>query len=402
MGSNVAPPYANAYMALFEETFVYPNPLFQQHALVWQRYIDDIFCIWKGDTSTLDTLFQALNSIRTELQFTIHYDRDSISFLDTLVIRTNENGLTTDLYTKATDRNGLLHYKSCHPRHVKDALPKSQYTRIKRIVSDPQTRDKRVEQITHRFQQRGYPDTVLSKGNKQTNLTPRSYSNKKKPRLPFITTYHPIMPKIKNVVRQHWPILKRYYPTIPEFCSLPIMCTKRPLNLKDSLVRADIGSLKTKSRQSTIQTQKLGTFPCLHCTHCSSVIKGSHILHPHTGQQIPIRGHYTWDSSFVVYMLKCPCGLLYVGETTQRIEDRLASHKSTIRCKKTWLPVPYYFQETQHNISQLRYQIADHVPRPRRGGNHIKLLKQRESYWIHRLDTLAPKGLNRECDYLFP
>ncbi|XP_078022959.1 EF-hand domain-containing protein D2 isoform X7 [Epinephelus lanceolatus] len=33
---------------------------------------------------------------------------------------------------------------------------------------------------------------------------------------------------------------------------------------------------------------------------------------------------------------------------------------------------------------------------PPRGGDHDKLLKQREAYWIHTLQTLAPKGLNDE------
>ncbi|CAJ0964962.1 unnamed protein product [Ranitomeya imitator] len=46
MGSNVAPPYANSYMALFEEEIVYPDPLFQAHCPFWKRYIDDVFCIW--------------------------------------------------------------------------------------------------------------------------------------------------------------------------------------------------------------------------------------------------------------------------------------------------------------------------------------------------------------------
>lgn len=42
---------------------------------------------------------------------------------------------------------------------------------------------------------------------------------------------------------------------------------------------------------------------------CSNVIKGNHILHPRTGQHIPVKGHYTCDSSFVIHLLKCPCGL---------------------------------------------------------------------------------------------
>lgn len=161
MGSNVAPPYANAYMAAFEEKYTCPNPWYQEHAILWRRYIDDIFCIWKGDSHTLDQFFQYLNSIRDELQFTIHQDFHSVSFLDTMVTINTDQTLITDLYTKPTDRNGLLHYQSCHPRHVKNDLPKSQYTRVQRIVSDPTIRETRMRQMTTKFVKRGYPTHIL-------------------------------------------------------------------------------------------------------------------------------------------------------------------------------------------------------------------------------------------------
>lgn len=53
MGSNVAPPYANAYMSVFEDSYIYTNDLYQRHSIAWHRYIDDIFCLWAGDTQSL-------------------------------------------------------------------------------------------------------------------------------------------------------------------------------------------------------------------------------------------------------------------------------------------------------------------------------------------------------------
>ncbi|CAJ0966487.1 unnamed protein product, partial [Ranitomeya imitator] len=43
MGSNMAPPYANIFMASFEETYVYTHSLFQKYSIYWKRYIDDVF-----------------------------------------------------------------------------------------------------------------------------------------------------------------------------------------------------------------------------------------------------------------------------------------------------------------------------------------------------------------------
>ncbi|CAJ0944105.1 unnamed protein product [Ranitomeya imitator] len=61
MGSNVAPPYANAYMAHFEESVIYRHHLFISHVLYWTRYIDDIFCLWGGTLESLETFFTFLN-----------------------------------------------------------------------------------------------------------------------------------------------------------------------------------------------------------------------------------------------------------------------------------------------------------------------------------------------------
>ncbi|CAJ0966792.1 unnamed protein product [Ranitomeya imitator] len=115
MGANVAPPYAVAYMASFENDFVYNHPLFTTHCKVWRRYIDDIFCIWYGPIESLLSFDQHLNSIWPELKFTTQHDTHRISFLDTLIFKEREGLLAIDIFTKPTDRNGLLHFTSCHP-----------------------------------------------------------------------------------------------------------------------------------------------------------------------------------------------------------------------------------------------------------------------------------------------
>ncbi|CAJ0924715.1 unnamed protein product [Ranitomeya imitator] len=136
MGSNVAPPYANCYMADYEKTAIYTNDLFQTHARVWKRYIDDIFCIWDGPEETLKTFFLFLKSSWPGLDFTMSYNLKEINFLDTLVCKNEEGELSTDLFTKPTDRNSLLHYHSFHPTRMKNSIPKSQFKRVQRIVSD--------------------------------------------------------------------------------------------------------------------------------------------------------------------------------------------------------------------------------------------------------------------------
>ncbi|CAJ0960434.1 unnamed protein product [Ranitomeya imitator] len=123
MGSNVAPAYANLYMDRFERDFIYPNTLFQQYARQWYRYIDDIFCIWQGDHSSLTAFYNTINEIRPELKFSISHHTEAITFLDTKVCKDVHGSLTTDIYTKPTDRNNFLLYNSCHPQIYQKQSP---------------------------------------------------------------------------------------------------------------------------------------------------------------------------------------------------------------------------------------------------------------------------------------
>ncbi|CAJ0937840.1 unnamed protein product [Ranitomeya imitator] len=396
MGSNVAPPCTNAYMAHFEESIIYKHPLFISHVLYWTCYIDDIFSLWGGTLKSLETFFTFLNGAWPGIRFTITHDIGSISFLDTTVLKDGEGRLTTDLHVKPTDRNSILHYDSFHPPAVKRCIPRSQFQRVRRIVSDQGLRDRRLQDMSTKFHQRGYPERVLKE---QQNPPPRIRGDDQVNRIPFVHVYHPVTSILHKHIRKHWPVLSRAYPTVPEF-KLPFLtCFKRPQNLRDTLVRADFGHMQT-AKSRFLSHPKMGTFPCLHCAQCGNVQKGNTFQHPRTGKSFEIRNYYTCMSSFVIYLIKCPCGLLYIGETTQPVRDRISKHKSTIRCNNLLLPVPHHFSTHGHTISQLRYQVIDSIPPQRRGGDRIALLKKREAFWIHTLETLTPKGLNRDYDLL--
>ncbi|CAJ0935608.1 unnamed protein product [Ranitomeya imitator] len=112
----MAPAYANLYMDTFENQYVYNNTLFKSHSKCWLRYIDDVFCLWDGPTDTFALFVSQINGVRPELQFTPKCDIKTVPFLDTLVIKNNQGGLDTDIYTKPTDSNNLLLFSSCHPK----------------------------------------------------------------------------------------------------------------------------------------------------------------------------------------------------------------------------------------------------------------------------------------------
>ncbi|CAJ0965952.1 unnamed protein product [Ranitomeya imitator] len=399
MGSNMAPAYA---MDTFENEYVYNNALFKLHSKCWLQYIDDVFCLWDGPADTFALFVSQINGARPELQFTPNCDTNKIPFLDTLVIKNNQGCLDTDIYTKPTDSNNLLLFSSCHPKSTRESLPRSQFRRVTNIVSNTNLTESRLDDMVQKFRDRDYPDRILQKEKTRAlEYLPSRSQSPKQERIPFIHTHHPTMPLIYKTINKHWPLLKEAYPQVAAFQAPALMCKRRPRNFRDSLVKADIRSLTKQPRQQFLGTQRTGTFPCLGCACCANVIKSSEFTHPHTGKKFNIKGFYTCETNFVVYLVKCPCGLMYVGETIQHVRDRISSHKSTIRLKKTWLPLPHHFVTANHSVSQLQYQVIERVERPRWGGDHIKLLKERESFWIYTLQTLAPRGLNRELDFTF-
>ncbi|OCT99888.1 hypothetical protein XELAEV_18005672mg [Xenopus laevis] len=89
---------------------------------------------------------------------------------------------------------------------------------------------------------------------------------------------------------------------------------------------------------------------------------------------------------------------MYVGQTTRQIKDRICEHKSDIKRNVRQNPVACHFVDTGHTLAQLRFQILQHIPRLRRGGDRAKQLLKCEAGWIRRLGPLSPRGLNKEYE----
>ena len=125
--------------------------------------------------------------------------------------------------------------------------------------------------------------------------------------------------------------------------------------------------------------------------------------HPLTGKKIPMKSVITCASTHIIYMLRCPCGLAYIGKTTRKLKTRISEHKSSIRRNDREYPVAVHFNDMKHDIASLLFVGIEAVSlvyswyrAPPRGGNHDLLLKRREAFGIFTCDTLAPKGLNDE------
>ncbi|OCT81323.1 hypothetical protein XELAEV_18028141mg [Xenopus laevis] len=201
----------------------------------------------------------------------------------------------------------------------------------------------------------------------------------------FVTQYNTLSKQIANILRRHWPLLKDNLPQITVFDRPPIIAYKKGRSLGSMLVHSDIRKNKDSSKE---RKGKVGTSPCYNCNCCSNAQQGNSVFHPRKGNPIKIKGCYTCSSTYAVYIIKCPCRLEYVGQSKRTFRERIREHKSAINTGKKEQAVAGHFIECAHRTIEMK----------QRGGNKQKKLLYRESFWIRKLETLEPQGLNKEYD----
>ena len=144
------------------------------HPHTWFRYIDDIFMIWTEGLDNLKIFIDYLN-IHPTIKFTSSHSSTNVSFLDVNVSLTNDgNRISTDLYTKPTDKHQHLLYSSCHPLHTKKAIPFSLALRLRRICSTDETFNLRAAQLTQHTYSNEATNETLSQN--KYNVPPTSHA----------------------------------------------------------------------------------------------------------------------------------------------------------------------------------------------------------------------------------
>ena len=80
-------------MGRLEDKFVYQTQ-WANWLVMWVRFIDDIFLIWKGDRDSLIHFLDYLNNVVPSIKFTHEISTDSVNFLETTVLKDGKATLT--------------------------------------------------------------------------------------------------------------------------------------------------------------------------------------------------------------------------------------------------------------------------------------------------------------------
>ena len=171
IGTRTAPPYANLFMGKEERTIILT---FLHLIYFWKGFIDDIFSIFLGSHSQLNSLMTFMNTISPTIKYTFTYSKQTVTFLDVKIYLSKNRKLKTKLYRKPTDCMTLLHFHSHHPLSCKEGIIYSQAL-LNMIISKNHILKEQCNNLTGILIARTNPLHVIIKKIKKALTNSRNY-----------------------------------------------------------------------------------------------------------------------------------------------------------------------------------------------------------------------------------
>ena len=156
------------------------------------------------------------------------------------------------------------------------------------------------------------------------------------------------------------------------------------VSLKDHLVRAKFPNVEIAGRSESCRK---GNCACTKA--CGEIFKIQ-------------SGILNCNSQKVIYLLKCRiCGEApYVGKAKTKFRARFNNYKSGHRSYRKKRKVSqqrfheHYGQHSHNGIDDWQFTLIEQCETQEQ-------LKERETFWQHRLKTFYPYGLNEKKEYLY-
>ena len=334
--------------------------------------------------------FQHANSCHPDIVFTYVHGR-SVPFLDVQATIRNDS-IVMDLYTKPTNTHQYLLPASNHPPHVHNNLPYGLGLRLRAIVSEPETLELRLNELTEFLVRGGYSLTAVSsqldrvRGQSRRSLlesSRRTHLSDEGKRVPLVCTWNPLLPPLQDLLKGAFPVLQ-YNERAREIFRLPMVAYKRPSNLRDLLVhtRPRCNAPREAANQNFLSQS--GTFACgsTRCKTCAMVKQLKEVPGDNEEVRHIIQGHFTCKSMNIVYLLTCTtCRAAYVGETGCALRDRMNHHRCDMKNNED-TPVAQHFKGNHSaRDSVLVSTPEDTVQRRVMERAWIKRLSRQSSPW---------------------
>ena len=333
MGTKCSPTYSSLFMGKFEEINILPR--IRDMIMIYVRYIDDIFFIWKGTEEELLNFFAEINLVHPTIKFDYSYSRKSVNFLDSKVSILRKK-IGTSVYTKPTDRKAYLHAKSYHPRSTIEAIAYSQAARLRRICTEKTEFLKFAEKLKEDLTNRGHKEgKVTEEINRAANLNRETLlTYKQKPesiRVQLIVTYNKRLPNLKNIIDESWETLHINEAEKAKFKEKPLVCYRRNRNLRDILGQTRISKNRVmrKKHRTKGRCAPCRSRPDTKC--CRHVIATTYFTNQAGNKKFDIWhkvGCKTRNAIYLAFCMKCN-RKQYVGKVEkQGTNKKINNHRN--------------------------------------------------------------------------
>ena len=348
--------------------------------------MDDIWGLWEHGEEKLKEFHQKANEIHSRIKTELRYSNTKIEFLD-VNVSINDGYFKTNIFSKETDKHLYIHATSNNPDSVKNAIPYGLGIRARRICSDNETYKTQRNEIKRHLQNRGYQEKNVEEQLQRIDKMDRGdllrYNRKKQNnRVPLVLTYSNALPNIHDILRKNMGILHQSEKMKKIFNQTPIVSFKRDKNIMDILVH--------KKHNRMFYYTEYGCKRCgKNCALCKYLIENN-VFSDNDGNQFKIKGSINCKSVGVIYCIFCTkCSKnIYVGQTGDTFYQRMLLNFSKIRTKKITDPIAKHFCEKEHSVNNYRVIGIERVY-----GDTI-YRETKEAFWIKKLKTYEPQGLN--------
>lgn len=257
--------------------------------------------------------------------------------------------------------------------------------------------------------ERGYRKNVINAAFDRARELKREEALKKvvrtegEKRVRFITTYDPRLPSISKILTQNWKVMvETDGRLLKAFPKPPMVCYKRPPNIKDMLCRS---KLPPKRRETTSRRMKPGFRRCTKQKNCrlcpfTQLAPGEirqQVTFKHSGESIPIKSIIDCQTNNILYKLDCmadKCNEIpYLGESMKTAEEKFIGHLNTVNLdcyQNTNLPVGRHFRDLPgHSQKDIRFTPIEKIH-----SRNPFIRKARENELINKHGLLL-HGLNK-------
>ena len=213
MGTKMAVAFANIFMAEFETKLIRQSRI---KLIEWKRFIDDVFSL--KSKQEINLFIEQANQFHPSIKFTAEISENEITFLDTIIYKGDrfltDSILDIKTHYNPTETFQYTHFTSCHPPGVKRGFIKGEATRLFRTNSSQTTFEECLSNFELRLKARGYPNNFIERsltgvrfGDRRLALQQRKKTQTKI--LPFVTTYHPAVRGLKEILMNNWVLIKK-------------------------------------------------------------------------------------------------------------------------------------------------------------------------------------------------